>query len=174
MRRRAKPPTPAAGSMADIGFLLLIFFLVSTTMVKDKGISVVLPEFYDGPVGQAPNNTVLDIKINNANQLLIEGEPSEINQVKTITKTYILNPLKEKDKPSNPRKAIISIQHDALTSYEHYIAVYDQLKLAINEIRNEASLDKYKHAFKDLDSGQQKTIKRHYPFVVSEAEYKLH
>lgn len=174
MRRRKKPPTPAAGSMADIGFLLLIFFMVSTTMIKDKGIQVVLPEYHDGPAGTAPDSKVLDIKINKENKILVEGENSELSLLKDLTKNFIDNPLNENDKPNKPSEAIISIQHDAETAYESYIAVYDQLKLAVRELRELKAQTDYKKSYQELNNDQQNRIRKKIPFVVSEAEFNFH
>ncbi|MFT4537035.1 MAG: biopolymer transport protein ExbD, partial [Saprospiraceae bacterium] len=74
MRKRRKMPELNAGSMADIAFLLLIFFLVVTTVAEDKGIPVILPLYYVGPPGPVPENDVLTILINAEDNLLVESK----------------------------------------------------------------------------------------------------
>jgi len=81
MRKKRTPPTLNAGSMADIAFLLLIFFLVVTTIAEDKGIPVILPEYYEGPPGPMPDRNVLALLVNGNNEILIESVSAEVDEV---------------------------------------------------------------------------------------------
>jgi len=153
MAKRAAPEVNA-GSMADIAFLLLIFFLVTTTIEKDKGILRSLP-----PI-EPPNEDEVIIKeknlfivlLNRNDQLLVEDEPMEIKDLRQAAIEFLDNGGgKEPDgrwtcdycqgkrdaaSSDNPDKAIISMQHDRETSYGKYIAVQNELVAAYNYLRN--------------------------------------
>jgi hypothetical protein len=174
-----------AGSMADIAFLLLIFFLVTTTMDVDSGISRKLPEKsqdQDTPLVTIKEKNILDIVVNRNNQILIEGTDAvSVDQVKDIAIAFIdngggLSPAKDgnpgepcdycegaKDPASSdhPSKAIISLQSARGTTYGMYISIQNEIELAYNELRNRLALQKYKRSYKDLlkdykDSGSKK------------------
>ena len=133
-------PEINAGSMADIAFLLLIFFLVTTTMDQDTGIARKLP-----PIAEEEQETPPEIKakniyvvlINSNNQLLVEGEWTEISQLKDGAKKFIDNNGVDPASSDNPQKAIISLQNDRGTEYMTYIRVQNELAAAYNELRNE-------------------------------------
>lgn len=114
-KRTSEIPT---ASMADIAFLLLIFFLVTTTIDLDKGISLVLPA--KGEQKEVPKKNISNILINAAGQVLFDEEIVEIPQIKEIVKQK----LAEND------KLIISVKTDRRTKYDVYIDVLDQLKMA--------------------------------------------
>jgi len=160
-----------AGSMADIAFLLLIFFLVTTTIDADKGIRVLLPP-YEPIVDILPisQKNVLSVKVNGNNQLLVEGEIMNVEALKETTKIFIMNPMKEADKPNKPTKAIVSLQNDRGTEYETYIDVYNEIKAAYNELWNEAANKKYGMAYNYLTRAEQKEIRKVIPLIISEAE----
>lgn len=160
----------SAGSMADIAFLLLIFFLVTTTIDVDKGISVKLPPIVDAPPMTPPSKNVLSIKINADNELLVEGERSELADLKGRAIKFISNPEKLSTLPTKPKNAIISLQHDRSTQYTDYIHVYNELKAAYNHLWEEQSQKLYKRSFKALDKKQVRQIRKGIPFVISEAE----
>ena len=160
-----------AGSMADIAFLLLIFFLVTTTILSDQGLMVKLPPYDDTnePVTLDESN-VLTVKLNAQNALLVENQPLSINELRQQTKTFIMNPLGLKTMAEKPSKAIVSFQCDRSTSYESYLAVYNELKAAYREMRDEWSLKKYGLEFVDLSPDLKKEVARKIPIVISEAE----
>ena len=137
MRKRRKMSELNAGSIADIAFLLLMFFLVVITIAEDKGIPVILPEYYVGPPGQVPENKVLKILVNADNNLLIESKPTSIDKMKEIVIDFVNNPRGEHNKPERSDKAIISLQNDFKTSYEAYVKIYAQIHEAYLIIRNE-------------------------------------
>ena len=160
-----------AGSMADIAFLLLIFFLVTTTIVEDKGILVKLPIWETESISiPLADKNVLTVKINAQNQLLVEGEETQIDVLKSRAINFILNPLKENDKPSSPKKAVISLQNDRSTSYDLYLNVYNELKAAYNEIWEEKSQLKFNKPYESLDKEMSKLIRDEVPLIISEAE----
>ena len=147
-----------AGSMADIAFLLLIFFLVTTTMDVDSGISRKLSEKppldYKPPIIKMKN--ILEININRNDQLLVEDELMELEDIKQTTIEFLdngggigktvddvvgspcdyCNGKKSESSSDHPNKAIISVQSDRGTSYGMYITVQNELLSAYTELRN--------------------------------------
>jgi len=161
-----------AGSMADIAFLLLIFFLVTTQIDFDKGILVKLPQWQeDGtpPVPLADNN-VFSIKVNRDNLLLIEGKLGEMEALRDQVKEFIINPQERDDLASAPNKAVVSLQNDRGTSYSIYLGVYNEIKAAYNELWNEESNRRYGEAYADLPKAVQKEVRNLIPLVISESE----
>jgi len=158
MARRATPEVNA-GSMADIAFLLLIFFLVTTTIEKDKGIARQLPpdiEIEDPPIIKQKNLFV--VSVNKSNQLLVEEELMDVKDLRQAAIDFLDNGgapagtpehcsyCKGKrlpDSSDNPEKAVISVQNDRLTSYETYIAVQNELVAAYNFLRDRESQKKF-------------------------------
>lgn len=161
-----------AGAMADIAFLLLIFFLVTTTILDETGISVKLPPYTDDPIIPLPiaDRNSLIIKVNAQNQLMVEGQEMSVAQLRDYTKIFILNPTQNPGLARSPKKAIISLQNDRSTHYDIYIAVYNELKGAYHEIWDEQSKKQYGFAFEQLPSANQKVIRDDFPMVISEAE----
>ena len=161
-----------AGSMADIAFLLLIFFLVTTTIDVDKGITVKLPPYDDSePITIViPPKNLLSVKINSDNELLVRGELTHLNQLKERAIEFILNPENRRDMPEIPAKALISLQNDRGTNYETYIAVYNELKAAYNQIWQEEALKRYGKSYDELNRASKKEIRNRIPLVISEAD----
>ena len=161
-----------AGSMADIAFLLLIFFLVTTTIAEDKGVLVKLPPYSEEPPPEMKLNSrnVYSVLVNAQNQLLVRGTPMDINELKRNTMIFIANPDKRSDMSEDPQKAIISIKNDRGTKYKTYLEVYNELKAAYDELWEEAAMAKFGKNLDDLTNLQQKEIKDAIPLVISEAE----
>ncbi|MDC0177862.1 biopolymer transporter ExbD [Polaribacter sp.] len=175
---RRETPEINAGSMADIAFLLLIFFLVTTTMNVDSGVSKKLsekpPADYVPPIIKEKN--IFEVNINRNNELLVEGERMDIKDLQEAAITFIDNGGGEgkiekgvatgpctyckgerSEKSSDhPNKAIISVQSDRLTEYGMYLAVQDQLLRAYRELRNRLSMEKYKTPFPELEEAYKK------------------
>lgn len=170
MKRRRLAPAVNAGSMADIAFLLLIFFLVATQIINDKGIPVILPEYYEGPPGQAADRNVLHILINKQNELLIEKQLTEIDDVKERVVDFVLNEKRMADRPDSPQKAIISLQNDKETSYEAYMYVYSQVQAAYKAIRDDHAVERYGRRFDDLAISDKKETATAIPMRISEAD----
>ncbi|ARV07328.1 biopolymer transporter ExbD [Polaribacter sp. SA4-10] len=172
MARRENPEINA-GSMADIAFLLLIFFLVTTTMNVDSGVSKKLsekpPADYVPPVIKEKN--IFEVNINRNNELLVEGERLDVKNLKDAAIAFIDNgggdgkvengvatgPCtyckgeRSESSSDHPNKAIISVQSDRLTEYGTYIIVQNELLRAYGDLRNRLCLEKYRVPFSELE-----------------------
>ncbi len=174
MARRENPEINA-GSMADIAFLLLIFFLVTTTMNVDSGVSKKLsekpPPDYVPPVIKEKN--IFEVNINRNNELLVEGERMDVKDLKDAAVKFIDNGgglgkpgedgtpgtacdycqgEKSESSSDHPNKAIISVQSDRGTEYGTYIVVQDQLLRAYRELRNRLCQQRYNMSFTELEA----------------------
>ena len=161
-----------AGSMADITFLLLIFFLVTTTISEDKGILVKLPPWTPDlpePTDVKERN-VYSVLINANNELLVRKIPMNIRDLKTNVKKFISNPNNEISMSEDPTKAVISLKNDRGTHYKTYIEVYNELKTAYNELWEEMAVSRFGKSLAEISAIQQKQIKDDIPLVISEAE----
>ena len=161
-----------AGSMADIAFLLLIFFLVTTTIAEDKGVLVKLPQWSEEPPPELKLNTrnVYSVLVNAQNQLLVRGDVMDIKDLKNNAKIFIANPQKLENMAESPKNAIISIKNDRGTKYQTYLEVYNELKSAYNELWEEAAMAKFGKNLDQLSNAQQQEIRNEIPLVLSEAE----
>jgi len=170
---RRQAPEINASSMADIAFLLLIFFLVTTEIVEDKGILVKLPPWSNEPpeTQRLNERNVFSVLVNKDNNLLVRGEPTELADLRERAKEFITNPTDRSDLASSPTKAIISLKNDRGTEYKTYLAVYNELQAAYNELWNELSNERFGVDYSDeLSFERRKEIKGTIPFVLSEAE----
>ena len=154
MARRSTPEVNA-GSMADIAFLLLIFFLVTTTIEKDKGIARQLPpieDVIDPPIIKQKNLFI--VNVNRNDQLLVEEKLMDVKDLRQAAIDFIDNGGAPSGSPEhcsfcqgkrssrssdNPVKAVISVQNDRLTSYRMYIIVQNELVAAYNYLRDRES-----------------------------------
>lgn len=164
-----------ASSMADIAFLLLIFFLVTTTIAQDKGIQVLLPPYSEvepDPTKLKKRN-VFAVLVNKDNQLLVRGELAEVDDLRERAKEFIRNPQKREDLAENPKKAIISLKNDRGTKYDTYLQVYNELKAAYEELWDEYAAiyyPEYGEYTEEMPNAIKKAIRAEIPFVLSEAE----
>jgi len=168
-----KIPEINAGSMADIAFLLLVFFLVTTTIQTDTGLNVLLPPYVEEPPPPEKKNkrNVFDVLINGNDELLVRGYPlRDVYNLKDKAKEFIMNKGKDPNSSDSPTKAIVSLLNDNGTSFEMYVAVYDQLKSAYNELWEESSMNVYGRHYDDLTLDERKKIRADIPLVISEAE----
>jgi biopolymer transport protein ExbD len=189
-RARGTLPEINAGSMADIAFLLLIFFLVTTTMDVDSGLQRQLPPMpEDQPKDvDVKQRNVFIVLVNSNDQLLVEGEIGDIKNLRKEAKEFIANPA---DKPSLPEKEykdveffgnypvskqVISLQNDRGTSYEMYIKVQNELAAAYNELRNDLAMQKFGRSYDELvalgEEEKVKAVRTIFPQKISEAEPK--
>lgn len=176
-----------AGSMADIAFLLLIFFLVTTTMDVDSGIARKLPE--KTPPDQkndviVKEKNVFDITVNRNNQILIEGEKYvKVNEIRPLVVEFIDNgggvgnPVdgkegapcdycegsKDPSSSDHPSKAVISLQSDRGTMYGMYISIQNEIEGAYTELRNRLGMKLYGRSYdalvKDYDDNASESLK---------------
>ncbi len=179
-----KTPEINSSSMADIAFLLLIFFLVTTTMDVDTGIFKQLPPIpeEEKPTDKVKKRNVLSILVNRNNELLVNGEVLEISELRAKAKEFLLNPtnnpnLPEKGVKNIPffgevvvSKGLISLQNDRGTGYETYIHVQDELVAVSRELRDEKAMGKWGKKYTELDEEKQEAVRKYVPVQISEAE----
>ena len=141
-RKKRNSPEVNAGSMADIAFLLLIFFLVTTTIATDKGLGIQLPPKPD-PNDPPPDvrfneRNLFKVLINSRDQMLVEGEPmDDVDQLRGMVRDFVLNNGRDEESSDSPLDAIVSLKTDRGTSYDRYIQVYDELKGGYYDIYSE-------------------------------------
>ena len=184
-----------AGSMADIAFLLLIFFLVTTTLDVDQGIFSRIAQENPNPLDTHKRN-VFDISINRNNEILVGDTEITVDELSQLAQDFIDNGA-GKDAAGNscdwckgkklstlsdhPTKAIITIEADREASYETYVSVLDKVHLAYNTLRNRLSMQLYNKSFTALETAYKKThsnstfekielIKSKYPLLIGNIE----
>ena len=138
-KRQRNNPEINSSSMADIAFLLLIFFLVTTTIANDKGLFLLLPpdpESLDQFDIKIPERNMFKIQINSADKLLVENKPftDDVLELRPMIKEFVLNNGKDPNSSVNPQKAIVSLKSDRGTSQKTFIEVLDQIKGAYHDI----------------------------------------
>jgi len=186
----AKKKTPAinSSSTADIAFLLLCYFLMTTTMGSQTGLSRRLPPMPDQNQKvddqKVNRRNIIIVKINSADRLLAGSEPIDISQLKDKIREFLTNPANDPNLPEKEEidiegygkypvsKGVISLQNDRGTSYHAYIAVQNELVKAINELRDEFAFKNYGKPFIQLTEEQQDIAKKAIPQNISEAEPK--
>ncbi len=189
-KKKRKVPAMNATSSADIAFMLLIFFLITTSMDTDKGLARRLPP--PVPKDQKKNEemdikkrNILVVLINSNNQILCNNEFIDIKQLREKVRTFIENPYNDEHMPEKTevdvpyfgkqmvtKNHVISLQNDRGTEYQAYIDVQNELARAYNELRDDVSRKKFGKAFADLEEEQQKAVQMIYPQKISEAEPK--
>lgn len=184
-RNKRAIPEINAGSMADIAFLLLIFFLVTTTMDADKGINRKLPP-WDPERPEDENiikeKNIFTVLINSNNQLLVEDDYLEISELRKSAKAFLINNgdgscaycqggMRDPNSSDNPGKAVVSLQNDRGTSYDMYIRVQNELVAAYEDLRNEYSMKKFGKPYLELtDEALIDEVKAAFEQKISEAE----
>ena len=171
--------------MSDISFLLLAFFLLVSNINTDQGIARRLPPPLPPNQDKPPEikeRNIFVVKINSKDRLLFNGEVGDISDLKDRAKEFLGNPNNDPNLPEKidmeipllgnmkVSKGIISLQNDRGTSYDMYVAVQNELTVAINEMRNELSQEKFGRKYADLNDPQAEAIDQAIPIAISEAE----
>ncbi|MCG8341172.1 MAG: biopolymer transporter ExbD [Cytophagales bacterium] len=165
-RKRVRVSHPLnAGTMADIAFLLLIFFLVTATIDADRGLTLLLPPKIasDEPPVQVEKSqrNILKVVINEKDQLFVGEEQIEaISQLKASVKEFVLNNGKNPHLSDSPKEALVTLKTDKNTRYALYIAVLDQIQGAYYEMYGER-VGLTAEAFRKLDRRNPHTRKRY-------------
>ncbi len=161
-----------SSSLADIAFLLLIFFLVTTTIDVDTGIGLVLPPPPDPTVEPPPirEKNILKILVNSQGLILMNEKPAALTEVKETIMKFVDNNGVDPNFSDSPEKAIVSLKTDKQTPYRIYIDVLDEVKGAYADLRNAVSMARYGVPFDKLDKERQDDVKKIYPQKISEAE----
>jgi biopolymer transport protein ExbD len=183
---RGKTPGLNTGSMSDISFLLLTFFLLTSSINTDQGIQRKLPPplIAQGDDIQMHKRNVLVVLVNMNDQIMVNSEfLPDVNMLKEKTKEFISNPsgdlnlsdkkqlyVQELGTEETVSKGVVSLQNDRGTSYEMYIAVQNQLTAAFNELRDEFSNARFGKPFNNLNNIQRKGVQKVIPINISEAE----
>jgi biopolymer transport protein ExbD len=183
-----KTPEVPAASLADIAFMLLIFFLVTTTMDVDSGLERRLPQWVDPETlendDQIKERNVFVVLVNKNNDLLVENEYARIEDLRERAKEFMANPFNDENLPEKEptevpffgtvdvTKGVISLRNDLDTKYGTYLAVQNELVGAINDLREELAKSQFGKSYSDLEKEEQKAIRTIYPSKISEAEPK--
>ncbi len=196
MAKRAAPEVNA-GSMADIAFLLLIFFLVTTTIDVDSGINRKLPPMEDENVTppKIKEKNLFTVLINGKDQIMVEDELMELKDIRQAAIDFLDNNAdgtcdyckggRDENSSDNPDKAIVSLKNERETSYKTYISVQNELVAAYNVLRERRAQELYSKSFKQMEADlddvnwpgnrdelklQIEKIKADYPQKLSEVE----
>ncbi len=194
MGKKRKVPGLNSSSTADISFILLIFFLITTSMDTDQGLARTLPR---PPEDEQQNNeikvkerNILNIRINKDDYVMVttltdEDYIKDIDEITDRAKAFILNENEDPDLPEVVEKDIdllgkvkttpnhvISVQTDRGTSYGVYFQVQDRLVKAYNELRNDLAKKKFNCSFEQCSVKQKEAIRKALPLKISEAEPK--
>ena len=186
---KKKVPAMNTSSTADIAFLLLCYFLMTTTMGSQTGLSRRLPPMPDKNQKvedqKVNRRNIIQVKINSADRIFAGSEPIDVSQLKDKIKEFLTNPADDPNLPEKElqdiegygecyvSKGIISLQNDRGTSYQAYIAVQNELVKAVNELRDDFCRKNYNgKTFAKLDEDTQAIVKKCVPQYISEAEPK--
>ena len=186
---KRKVPEINGASLADISFLLLIFFLSVTSMATDKGLIRRLPPPIDEHTEmehiKVKERNVMVVLLNSNNQLMVQREYSNVRNLREKTKLFIQNPTNDENLPELrdtvlthlghvrfAKNHVISLQNDRGTEYQAYMEVQNELIAAYNELRNELARSRFGTSFNELDAERQDEIKLVYDMRISEAEPK--
>jgi biopolymer transport protein ExbD len=162
--------------MADVAFLLLIFFLVTTTIDVDSGIYMQLPPKRDPLVQppRIPDRNLLTVHVNAAGEVVVEGEPMPMSRLRGEVRRHVLNEGRSPDYADSPTEAVVSFKTDRGARYGAYIAALDGIKAAYLDIRNDyaralAGAD-YPTYRARLEEGEPDAVAERYPIKISLAE----
>ena len=186
---KRKVPDINSSSTADIAFLLLIFFLITTSMDTDRGLARQLPPPPEKDQKmdniKVKDRNILPVYLNMQDQLMCGNDYITVDQLRAKAKEFIANPYNDENKPEKSstnveffgnmmvtKNHVISLRCDRSSSYKAYLAVQNELVAAYNELRDELAQEKWQKNYADLNEDQQKAIREIYPQKISEAEPK--
>ncbi|MFC4722201.1 ExbD/TolR family protein [Geojedonia litorea] len=183
--QRLFSPKVNAGSMADIAFLLLIFFLVTTTISVDAGINRKLPSPCPPSMDctdTSNDRNIFRVILGRNDQIFVGDQLIELEELKALTKSFLdnngdgscnyCNGKQLTSLSDHPTMAVVSLQTDKLTTYDFYIKVQDELTKAYFELREEYALKVYGKKPEALTRQELENVRAAYPFLLSEAETK--
>ncbi|MDE6493564.1 MAG: biopolymer transporter ExbD [Bacteroidales bacterium] len=180
-----KSPTINGGSMSDISFLLLTFFLLTSSIDTDLGIARKLPPPLppDAPKPEIHDRNVFKVAVNFRDELQVQGKLADVADLRAMAKEFLANPGNDPKKSDKKVKdiellgsipvseGVVSLRNDRGTSYEMYVKVQNELTAAFHELRNELSQEKFGMKFDDLKRENQiAAIQKAVPLTISEAE----
>ena len=188
-RKKREVPEVNSSSTADIAFLLLIFFLITTSMDTDRGLARQLPpppeENQQKDDIEIKERNMLPIFLNLYDQLMCGDDVITVDEVRERAKEFIANPNDEDNLPEKSamdveffgnvmvtKNHVISLRCDRGSSYRVYLAVQNELVAAYNELRNELAMSQFGREYKELGEDEQKAIREIYPQKISEAQPK--
>ncbi len=177
-------PTVQAGSMADIAFLLLIFFLIATKVPNDKGLARKLPPECTNPPCEVDyyGRNVLEIALNAKDEIFVNDGTIPIDELKDFVTNFVDNngdgscSFCKGDRlntsSDNPEMAVVSLVTDRETSYKFFIKVQDEIAKAYFDLRASYSKSKFNKSVSNLTVDELMEVKKAYPFKLSEAIIK--
>lgn len=170
--RKRRTPEINAGSMADIAFLLLFFFLVTTTLDVDSGIQSRLPPVPDEtkPPADIHARNVFEIRLDASDRLEAEGKMIAPQNLRDLMYEFLTNNGKRNDLSDSPEHAVIHVETDRNATYDAYLKVQDDVRAVYGKARNEAALSEFGKDFSQLPKAQQDYLRRRIPLKLSEAE----
>ena len=192
---KRKVPGLNASSTADLSFILLIFFLVTTSMDTDRGLAVRLPNppeenQQDPPKVRERNN--MNVMVNMNNEIMVkvakETRPVQVSELREIAKEFIANPEDKADLPERvpvelpapfgvqmiTKNHVISLQTDRATNYDVYFQIENELYGAYNDLRDELARKTFGRPYKECNEDEQLACRQYYKCVISEAEPKTY
>ncbi|MBQ2459655.1 MAG: biopolymer transporter ExbD [Bacteroidaceae bacterium] len=192
-KKKKKVPGLNSSSTADISFILLIFFLITTSMDTDMGLARRLPRppepDQEDQIMDIKSRNILYVRLNSAGELWVKDEISsgdmDVKALKERVKEFVKN---EQNNPRLPEKHVknidllgqcfvtdkhvVSVQTDRGTPYNTYFDVQNELVAAYSELRNELSKQKFGRPYENLKDEEKLAIRSYYPQNISEAEPK--
>ena len=166
-KRKIKDAEIPTASQADLAFLLLLFFLVSTVIDVETGIGLALPEpIEETEVVPVAKDRMAALLVNENGDVLLDGAAISVFQIKNQLKPRIASKI---DLPNN-KKLIVSVKTDRKTNYNIYIQTLDQVKLSYFELRDEYSNSNFGRKYNDLTEEDKNKVQEKIPIIISLAE----
>ncbi|XLS27384.1 ExbD/TolR family protein [Flavobacteriaceae bacterium M23B6Z8] len=181
MRKSREQNAVNGGSLADIAFLLLIFFLVATTIPNDEGIPRKLPPTNeDKTIPEFKERNVLNVFINKDDELLVKDRLVHLKDLRLAVKRFVDNNgsgncnycsgIREVKLSEKPQLAVVSLKADREASYKFYVAVQNELTGAYKELRAQYAANVFHKTVEALDDEERDEVRNAYPMLISEAE----